>query len=172
MPSPFDLTTSLERAESRLRAATPTRRRRSDTGKQRIEPAVARQLRRLLADDEYPKVESLLTELRRACRKRHLACPSRATVYKFIQSDPGKSYPAATLPAEVCDVLYNLSPEGTVPGAQLAFYCFNYGGLAALHFAAALPWLPLCQAYRMRGWRAKSRGLLRAVLVARGIPSD
>ena len=133
---------------------------------------MARQLRRLLGGDDYPRVETLLSELRQACRERHLACPSRATVYKLIQSDPGKSYPVAALPASVRAVLYNLSAEGAVPGAQLAFYCFNYGGLPALHFASSLPWLPLYQAYRMRGWRTKSRGLLRAVLVARGIPSD
>jgi len=66
--------------------------------------------------------------------------------------------------------LYNLPRDGEVPGEQLAFYCFNYGDLKAVQYAAGLPWLPLYRAYRMRGWRAQSRGLLRAALLARGIP--
>jgi hypothetical protein len=66
-------------------------------------------------------------------------------------------------------VLYNLGPTGTVPGHQLAFYCFNYGSLAAVSYAAGLPWLDLHQARRLQGWRPRSRGLLDAVMRVRGI---
>jgi hypothetical protein len=48
------------------------------------------------------------------------------------------------------------------------FYCLNYGSLAAMSFAAGLPWLDLHQARHLRGWRPRSRGLLDAVLRARG----
>jgi hypothetical protein len=56
-----------------------------------------------------------------------------------------------------------------VPGHQLAFYCFDYGSLAAISFAAGLPWLDLYQARRMRGWRPRSFGLLAAVMRRRGL---
>lgn len=82
---------------------------------------------------------------------------------------PAGSYPIAPLPAGVRETLYNLDETGEVPGHQLAFHCFNYGGVAALSFAAGLPWLALYQAARMRGWRARSRGLLDAVIAVRGI---
>jgi len=171
--SAFELSTSLARAERRLagRGVLSARKPRSDLGKLRIRPEVLTELRRLLRDDEYPGIESILRRLRAACESKGLPCPSRATVYKVIGHEPGKRYPAATLPEAVTAALYNVSLEGGVPGAQLAFYCFNYGELPALHFAASLPWLALYQAGRMRGWRARSLGLLRAVLAARGIPS-
>jgi hypothetical protein len=172
MPSPFDLAASLARAEHRLDAVTSTRRRRSDLGKHRVEPAVVRELGRLLSGQEYPGIESILERLRQICRDRELPCPARATVFKLIRRHPGQRHRVSSLPPAVRAALYNVSPEGTVPGAQLAFYCFNYGELPAVCFAAGLPWLSLYQAYRMRGWRAKSRGLLRAALLARGIPGD
>jgi hypothetical protein len=56
-----------------------------------------------------------------------------------------------------------------VPGHQLAFYCFNYGSLGAISYAAGLPWLDLYQARRMRGWRPRSFGLLLAVMRRRGL---
>ena len=87
-----------------------------------------------------------------------------------MQRESGPSYALAELPAAVRSALYNMAGDAVVPGAQLAFYCFNYGELAAVHFAAGMPWLPLYQANRMRGWRGRSRGLLRAVLVVRRIP--
>lgn len=111
-----------------------------------------------------------MRELRQRCEAREQRCPSRATVYTFMRRDPGRSYEVERLPPAVRAALYNLSPAGHVPGAQLAFYCFNYGDLDAIHHASGLPWLPLYQAYRMRGWRPRSRGLLRAVLVTRRIP--
>ena len=66
------------------------------------------------------------------------------------------------------DALYNLAPGGTVPGPQLGFYCFNYGCVAAISYAAGLPWLDLYQASRLRGWRRRSRGLLAGVARLRG----
>ncbi|HVS12347.1 MAG TPA: hypothetical protein VMV46_00345 [Thermoanaerobaculia bacterium] len=73
------------------------------------------------------------------------------------------------LPAPVRESLYNLSEDGTVPGHQLAFHCFNYGSLQAMSFAAGLPWLALYQAARLPGWRPRSKGLLDAILRTRGI---
>jgi hypothetical protein len=73
------------------------------------------------------------------------------------------------LPEPVREALYNLDATSLVPGPQLAFYCFNYGDLAAVSFAAGLPWLDLYRALRMPGYRPKSRGLLEAVARVRGI---
>jgi hypothetical protein len=137
----------------------------------RVAPAAVAALHGLLSGEEFPGVGRIMVELGRLGREQSWPCPSRATVYKLIGRDPGPTYALADLPPSVRAALYNLplGPSVTVPGAQLAFYCFNYGELAAAHFAAALPWLPLYQAYRMRGWRPHSRGLLRAVLAARGM---
>jgi hypothetical protein len=81
----------------------------------------------------------------------------------------GHVYDISALPPHVREALYNLAPDGTVPGHQLAFYCFNHGSLAAASYAAGLPWLDLYQAARLRGWRPRSWGLLRAALRARGL---
>jgi len=173
--SPFDIETSVRRARHRLDSgdalrAGPRRKKRSDNGKSRIHPPVLRHLRALLASQDFPGIAPLLAALQRFCLAEAVACPSRATVYKLMQRDPAGTYPVTSLPPSVRAALYNLSDDAVVPGAQLAFYCFNYGDLAATHFAAGLPWLPLYQAYRMRGWRRQSQGLLRAVLVARKVP--
>lgn len=103
------------------------------------------------------------------CRRARLAPPSRATVYKLLERLPTPAYRVAELPLPVQEALYNLGPASDVPAHQLAFYCFNYGDLAAVSFAASLPWLALHQALRMPGYRAKSRGLIQAVVLARGI---
>jgi hypothetical protein len=170
MSSPLDLQASIERARKRLAGPPGTgRKKRSDLGSFRIKPRVAARLRTLLSGHDHPGINAILSDLKQYCAENDLPCPSRATVYNFVQKDRGPSYAVAGLPAPVRAALYNLPAEGQVPGAQLAFYCFNYGSLAALHYAASMPWLPLYQAYRMRGWRQKSRGLLRAVLVTRGI---
>jgi hypothetical protein len=95
--------------------------------------------------------------------------PSRATVYRFMAQSPPRQVPIAELPEPVRLALYNLGPDGTVPGHQLAFYAFNYGDAQAMSFAAGLPWLDLYQADRMRGWRPRSHGVLRAVMLRRGI---
>lgn len=103
------------------------------------------------------------------CVTNGLRPPSRASLYAAFSKIPGHTYPVSQLPPHVVDVLYNLAPSGTVPGHQLAFYCFNYGSLAAVSYAAGLPWLDLYQASRLRGWRPRSRGLLEAVMRARAI---
>ncbi len=95
--------------------------------------------------------------------------PARASLYNALPRFEGHSYDRASLPAHVRHALYNLEPQGRIRGAQLAYYCFNYGTLPAVSFAAGLPWLDLYQASWLRGWRPRSRGLLNAVLKARRI---
>ena len=95
--------------------------------------------------------------------------PSRASLYRALSKIDGHAYDVSRLPRPVREALYNLAPRGAVPGHQLVFYCFNYGSLAAASYAAGLPWLDLYQAWRLRGWRPRSRGLLRAVMRARAI---
>lgn len=79
-------------------------------------------------------------------------------------------YAAHELPDAVQRALYNVDLQGDVPAAQIAFYAFNHGDPRAVSWAAGMPWLALHHAARMRGWRAKSRGLLRAVMQWRRIP--
>jgi hypothetical protein len=95
--------------------------------------------------------------------------PSRATLYQALPRLAGHAYDVDQLPAAVRGVLYNVDPHGAIPGHQLAFYCFNYGTLDVVSFAAGLPWLDLYQAARLSGWRPRSKGLLLAALRARGI---
>ena len=114
-------------------------------------------------------MKGVAEELDRFCERRGIRPPSRATIYNFIPQCPPHVYVIADLPAHVRDALYNLDAGGTVPGHQLAFYAFQYGDTRAACFAAGLPWLDLWQADRMRGWRARSHGLLRAVLTQRAI---
>lgn len=104
-----------------------------------------------------------------ACRKHGLRPPARATLYNALAKIPGHTYQASQLPRHVGEALYNLAPDAEVPGHQLVFYCFNYGSLAAASYAASLPWLDLYQASFLRGWRPRSRGLLRAAMRARAI---
>ena len=110
-----------------------------------------------------------LASISRNCRRERVRPPSRATVYKLLDTLPTPSYRIRELPVPVREALYNLGPEGVVPGHQLAFYCFNYGDLAAVSFASGLPWLALRQALRLPGWRGRSRGLAEAAASARGI---
>jgi hypothetical protein len=166
--SAFDLAASLARAEERI-AATTTRRRRSDAGQLRLAPGARAALRRLVLGAERPRMVDLERELATACRRARTRPPARATVYAALALIEGHRYQAAALPPHVRAVLYNLDLSAAVPGHQLAFYCFNYGGLDALSFAAGLPWLDLYQAARLGGWRPRSRGVLEAVLRARGI---
>lgn len=134
-----------------------------------MDPRIRRKLRALLAVLERPSISVVLADLRAFCEKRGLKTPSRATVYAFVPRCPSHLYVVAELPEHVRDALYNLDPAGTVPGHQLAFYAFQYGDSRAASFAAGLPWLDLYQADRMRGWRDRSHGRLRAVLQRRGI---
>lgn len=103
------------------------------------------------------------------CRSLGVKAPARATLYNALPRIEGHAYAISTLPPHVVATLYNLVPTGDVPGHQLAFYCFNYGGVPAISYAAGLPWLDLYQARRLRGWRPRSAGLLGAVMRARGI---
>ncbi|MBW2264329.1 MAG: hypothetical protein JRG91_20370 [Deltaproteobacteria bacterium] len=111
----------------------------------------------------------LLADLEKLCRKRRLAPPSRATVYKLMKNLPGPVYLMEDLPDSVRSAVYNLGPGSRVPGHQVAFYCFNYGDTRALSFAAGMPWLAIYQALRMEGYHEKSRGLVEAAALARGI---
>jgi len=111
----------------------------------------------------------LLQRTAERCGEGGLGPPSRASVYKLLATLPTPTYRLRSLPAAVQDALYNLVPASVVPGHQLVFYCFNYGDLAAMSFAAGLPWLALYQALLLPGYRARSRGLLEAVARVRGI---
>jgi hypothetical protein len=164
----FDIERSLREAEGRFGRAA-RRRRRSDAGSSRLPAVVATRLRRLLHGRERPAMTEVQARLRRFCERRRLKPPSRATVYGFLSRCPPHRYVIAELPGYVRDALYNLGPDGPVPGHQLAFYAFQYGDMRAACFAAGLPWLDLWQANRMRGWRSRSHGLLRAVRRKRGI---
>ena len=104
-----------------------------------------------------------------SCARHGRRPPARASLYNALARIEAHTYEASSLPPHVRDALYNLSPEGPVPGPQLVLYCFNHGSLAATSFAAGLPWLDLYQAATLRGWRPRSRGLLDAVMRARGI---
>lgn len=131
--------------------------------------AVAIKLESLLGSEERPPMRVIQSELQEFCRHAGHRMPSRATLYACLRSSPTERYVPACLPKAVQTALYNLDMDAPVPGHQLAFYCFNYGDLAAASFAAGLPWLALYQAAHMRGFRPKSRGLLEAVLRVRGI---
>ncbi len=103
------------------------------------------------------------------CVEHGLRPPSRASLYNVLVRIQGHSYEVSALPPHVGEALYNLAPNGTVPGHQLVFYCVNYGSLAAVSYAAGLPWLDLYQAWHLRGWRPRSRRLLQAAMRVRAI---
>ena len=111
----------------------------------------------------------LQRRLSERCAAEGIKPPVRASLYNALARLEGHAYSMADLPAPVADALYNLASAGLVPGQQVAFYCFNYGSLPAISYAAGLPWLDLYQARRLRGWRPRSAGLLAAVMRARSI---
>jgi len=166
--SAFDLERSIDRAEKRL-AAGAAGKRRADAGKLRLAPPVLARLRALVLGQERPRTAEIRRQLERRLRPKGLPVPARATIHGALARIEGHTYRIDRLPAHVRDTLYNLDPQGEVPGPQLAFYCFNHGPLPAVCFAAGLPWLDLHQASTLGGWRPRSRGLLDAVLAARGI---
>lgn len=166
--SPFDLDRSLQRARQRLGPATH-RRRRSDRGTSRLDPRVLDCVAGALAEQERPPPRDTFRRIGTCCRSRGLEPPSRASIYKLMLTLPGPTYRAGDLPESVQSALYNLDQDSEVPGRQVAFYCFNYGDLAAVSFASGLPWLVLYQARRLRGFRERSRGLIEAAMRARGI---
>lgn len=167
----FDLTATLGRAETRLKVAAPVtgRRPRSDRGAARIDPRTLALLTEAAGGYDRPRIAELLSVVDRGCRRDGLKCPSRASIYKLLATLPTRTYRVAELPPAVRNALYNLTAESEVPGHQVAFYCFNYGDLAAVSFAAGLPWLALYQAGRLPGFRPRSRGLFEAVMRARGL---
>ncbi len=169
--SAFNLRDAVESAKKRMGDVPlgSKRKPRSDRGAIRIDPAVIACLSRAASGMERPKMKEMLAALSDTCKKRGIRCPSRASVYKLLYRLPVPLLRIPSLPRSVREALYNLDPEGEVPAHQLAFYCFNYGTTAAVSFAAGLPWLAIFQAVRMRGYRAKSRGLALAVARARGI---
>ena len=114
-------------------------------------------------------MRDILSRIDAGCRRKGLATPSRATIYNLIDTMRSPALRCGDLPMPVQNALYNLEPASEVPPRQVAFYCFNYGDLAAVSFASGLPWLALHQARRLPGYRAKSRGLLEGVARARGI---
>lgn len=167
----FDIRASQESARRRLQSApkAPGRRPRSDRGRLRIDPRVLAVLVDATAGYDRPSMAEILKRVGERCRRRRLTPPSRASVYKLLAALPTPSYRLVDLPAAVQNALYNLGPDSVVPSHQIAFYCFNYGDIEAMSFAAGLPWLALYQARRMPGHRPKSRGLLEAVAMARGL---
>lgn len=163
----FDFRESVARAEQRL--GRQARRPRRDSGQSRLPAELAAELNRLLQGQERPPVRQILRRLEVFCDEHGLTTPARATIYQAMAGLPSRSYTIVDLPDEVRETLYNLGSLGSVPGHQLAFHCLNYGGVRAASFAAGLPWLALYQAARLPGWRPRSRGLLRAIRVARRI---
>jgi len=177
----FDLTESVVRAGRRLGVSEgkldgkPGGRSggkavaRSDAGKPRIAPGALDCVAAVLGGQERPGMGDVMKKIAAMCRARRLAPPSRATIYKLMAVVRRPAYRFDELPAAARAALYNSGPGCDVPGHQVAFYCFNYGGTEAMSFAAGLPWLAIYQAMRLPGWRAKSRGLIEAVAFARGI---
>ncbi len=168
---PFDLAESMSRAQRRFgsKPPLPGRKHRSDRGVSRLDPEVIECVARSLSGHERPRMRETIELIGECCRAKGLQPPSRATIYKLMVSLPGIAYRVGDLPDHVQDALYNLAPESRVPGRQVAYYCFNYGNLRAMSFAAGLPWLALYQALRLRGYHQKSRGPIEAAAMTRGI---
>jgi hypothetical protein len=164
----FDIIDSQRRARQRL-TRTSTRRRRSDAGRSRLPPAVLAELQAVALGMDRPRMAAIQRRLARVCARHGVKMPSRASVYNTLSRIEGHSYVVSGLPDGVREGLYNLAATSSVPGRQLVFHCFNYGSVAAVSYAAGLPWIDLYQAERLRGWRPRSLGLLRAVMAVRGI---
>jgi hypothetical protein len=165
--SAFNLNESMARFASHSEGLTA--RLRTDRGRSRLDPRLHEELARELLVQERPSISELLERLRRFAREHGIRPPARATLYELMDNLEVPDYAVAELPEAVRATLHNIDPEGRIPGPQLVFHCFSYGTLAAVSWAAALPWLTLRQASRRRGWRGPSRGLLESVLLARGI---
>jgi len=127
------------------------------------------ELRAAALGQDRPSMAALQRRISARCAADGVRPPARASLYNALARIEGHRYSIALLPTHAAAALYNLAPTGEVPGHQLAFHCFNYGSLPAISYAASLPWLDLYQAARLRGWRPRSRGLLRAVMRDRRI---
>lgn len=165
--SAFDLDASIRRAEKRL--GRSVRKVRSDRGRARLDPGVIECLVEVLGGQDQPSGRELLGELEKRCVHRGLDVPSRATVYKMMKTLVCGKRRMADLPPAVRAALYNVAEDADVPEHLIVFHCFNHGDLAAISYASGMPWLALYQAARMRGFRARSRGLLGSVLRTRGM---
>jgi len=165
--SAFSLSESLELAAERL--GDSRKKRRADAGKSRLSAAVMAELVRLVDTQDKPVMTELITKVRGASEALGEKPPSRATIYNALPTIACRSFLARELPAAVRRALYNLDDDANVPAHQVVFYCFNYGELDAMSFAAAMPWLALYQAARMRGWRSMSKGPLLAAMRSRKI---
>ena len=164
----FSFNNSVLLARQRLER-TSTRRKRSDAGRSRLPPVVLAELRASAMEQDRPSMSLLMHRITVRCAAAGTKPPVRASLYNALARIEGHTYAIEDLPAPVAGALYNLAATGRVPGHQLVFYCFNYGSVPAISFAAGLPWLDLYQARRLRGWRPRSAGLLEAVMRARGI---
>ena len=164
----FDISESQLHARPRLDRAS-RRRRRSDAGRSRLPEFILAELRAAALGHDRPSMAAFQRRIADLCALAGRRPPARASLYNAFSRIQGHAYSVAELPTPIVETLYNLDPTGMVPGHQLAFYCFNHGSLSAVSFAAGLPWLDLYQARRARGWRPRSRGLLTAVMRARGI---
>lgn len=127
-----------------------------------------RELASLLRKHDRPSIAEIQRHLTKRARALRVRAPSRASIYNFFPRCAPHRYAISELPEWVRAALYNLT-TGTVPGHQLVFYAFQYGDSRAMCFAASLPWSDLYLADRMRGWRERSHGLLRAVMRFRAI---
>ena len=90
--SVFSLKESQKRAEVRLGGGKPPgrrRRRRSDAGAFRLDSGVAARLDALLGGQERPRVADVLRRLQAWCEGAERRCPSRATVYAYMDRGPG-----------------------------------------------------------------------------------
>lgn len=164
----FDFDASMRRAEERL-GAEHARSSRSDRGVTRLDAAVVALVEAELMGGERPDFKAMHAMLVERCRGLGLSPPSRSSLYGLIERAPGHVYRVRELPVYVRETLHNVEESAEVSGRQVAFASINYGDTRALAFAAALPWLDLHQARGLRGYREKSRGLLEAICLARGI---
>lgn len=164
----FNISEAQRQARARL-GRSSTRRRRSDAGQSRLPPMVLAELRSVALGTDRPSMAATQRRIAELCAGHGLRVPSRASLYNAFARIDGHTYRVSRLPSYASEALYNLAPDSVVPGHQVAFHCFNYGTLSGVSFAAGLPWLDLYQAARLRGWRPRSRGLLEAVMKARGI---
>ena len=164
----FDIIESQRQARARLDRVS-LRKRRSDAGRSRLSGVVLSELGAAALGNDRPSMAALQRLVSERCLSAGLKVPARASLYNALARLDGHVYAVGTLPPAVVEALYNIAPDGLVPGRQLAFYCFNYGSLPAISYAAGLPWLDLFQARRLRGWRPRSLGLLLAVMRRRGL---
>jgi hypothetical protein len=165
---PFDFEASLARAERRF-GERSSRAPRADRGVARLDPRVEALVGPRLLGYERPDFKALHAELVRQCRAIGVRPPARSSLYGIAERYHGHSYPIATLPSWVAELLHNVDPAHAIVGKHLVFACLNYGDTRAMSYAAGLPWLDLHQARKLRGYRLKSRGVLDAICQARDI---